>query len=227
MSVFKVLRRIFRATRRRGRALPRLAASRGRFGSLRRRIRVERFRGQDIPGRGFDVFKLLRRDFRAARRRGRALLRFAASRGRFGSLRRRIRVERFRGQDIPGRGFNVFKLLRRDFRATRRRRAGRGRALPRLAAGRGRFGSLRRRITVERFRRQDIPGRAFNLFKAFRRIFRASAGGAPDASGPCMGVSRLEAGSAGESPPLHEARAAAPTTGRSAESRDRRLAPSS
>ena len=73
------------------------------------------FGGSGVSGRGMSVFKVLRRDFRATRRRGRALPRRAASRGRFVALRRRIRVERFRGQAIPGRRNQGFQALAARF----------------------------------------------------------------------------------------------------------------
>ncbi len=74
---------------------------------------------------------------------------------------------------ISGRGFNVFKALRRTFRAIVRRRVERGQGLAGFGA-RANATLLPRHIDAARYCRDPRnSGRGFNLIKALRRIFRA------------------------------------------------------
>ena len=125
INLFKGLRRIFRVIVSRRRLSPDLVKG-GRAGPGSRRIRAaDGFGGHRNAGRGFNLFKGLQQNFRAIvgrRDGGRALaalmLRSDAKRRvskqvRAGRDGRRLRVRR-----KPGRGINLFKGLRRIFRAT-------------------------------------------------------------------------------------------------------------
>ena len=142
-----------------------------------RRLRVRR-----NPGRGINLFKGLRQNFRAIVSRrggGRTLtalmLRSDAKRrvskqvpaGRDG---RQLRVRR-----NPGRGINLFKSLRWIFRAIVGRRDG-GRALAALMLRSDAKRRVSKQVPAGRDGRQlrvrRKPGRGINLFKGLRRIFR-------------------------------------------------------
>ncbi len=90
------------------------------------------------------------------------------------SLARRIDATRdLWDPRISGRGFNVFKALRRTFRAIVRRRVERGQGLAGFGA-RANATLLPRHIDAARYCRDPRnSGRGFNLIKALRRIFRA------------------------------------------------------
>ena len=90
-----------------------------------------------------------------------------------------------RPQPNPGRGFNLFKALRRVFRASAACGGLVDAVVDRVAALRR--ASVRtpvsRRAMERGDRAQPNPGRGINLFKALRRVFRASVacGGLVDA----------------------------------------------
>ncbi len=186
INLFKGLQQNFRAIVSRGGGGRALAALMLRS-DARRRVSKQVPAGRDgrklrvrrNPGRGINLFKGLRRIFRAIvgrRGGGRTLtalmLRSDAKRrvskqvpaGRDG---RQLRVRR-----KPGRGINLFKGLRRIFRVIVSRR----RLSPDLVKG-GRAGPGSRRIrAADGFGGHRNAGRGFNLFKGLQQNFRAIVG---------------------------------------------------